>query len=482
MTTPRVVVVGGSLAGLSTALFLAGRGIPTTVLERDPTPTPPAAGAGAWRRRGTPQAAHSHAFLARSRAILAAEAPAVLATLADTGVRESVLAAVPPPGIAPLGPEEGDDDLVVLNARRSTFEWALRRSVEGHPDVDLRLGAAVTGLEVHANGSRAVAGVATDEGTVPADVVVDAAGKRSPVRGWAGVAGNGGGAGAPPEDRDVPCGITYLTRFYRLRGAEPTALNRGYTHGASFDRYSCLVFPADDGAFSITFGVLPEDRELRALRDPAAFDAAVAAIDDVAPWGDPAVAEPTGDVAVMASLHNLLRAPSAAEPRGLHVVGDARCVTNPAHTRGTTLALAGAQHLADAVAEHPTDRAAQAEAMAAFTTGELAAWVEDSVGQDADRLARWRPHQDPTAPRWRHRLSNGEAYRAAQRDPVAWRAFVRLQNALAAPAEVLDDPAVVAAVDAVRASGWAPPRPSAPGHDELVALARAAASGPRPAC
>ena len=468
-----VAVVGGSVAGLATALFLARRGHRVTVLEKDATPTPAtAAEAGTWRRRATPQAAHSHAFLARSRAILAQEAPDVLATLAEAGVREARLAQVPPDGLGALVPAAGDDDLVVLNARRSTFEWALRRAAERAPDVDLRLGVGVEGVEVEVNGLRRVTGVLTDAGPVAADVVVDAGGKRSPVRGWAGVADDPVVEGDGPTPRVVPCGITYLTRFYRLRGAEPTPLNRGYTHGASYDRYSCLVFPADDGAFSLTFGVLPEDRDMRALRDPAAFDAAVAAIEDVAPWGDPDVAEPTSEVATMANLQNLLRPWVRGEPLGLHVVGDARSVTNPAHTRGTTLALATALRLAEAVDAHPDDVGAQTEAMAAFTSDELAAWVEDSVGQDADRLARWRPGTDPEAPLWRHRLTNGQAYLAAQRDPAAWRAFTRLQSTLARPAEVLDDPTVVAAAEAVADSGWRPARGAAPDHDDLVARAR----------
>ena len=55
-----------------------------------------------------------------------------------------------------------------------------------------------------------------------------------------------------------------------LPGDLSTALNRGLTAGGSFDRYSCLVFPADNGTFSVTFGVLPEDTELRLLREDAA--------------------------------------------------------------------------------------------------------------------------------------------------------------------------------------------------------------------
>lgn len=457
----RVAVVGGSVAGLSAAIFLARRGHEVVVLEKDGTPVPESiAGVDRWHRRATPQAAHSHAFLARCRSILAEEAPDVLASMLDAGVREAVLAAELPPSIEGYEPGLGDDELVVLNARRSTFEWVLRRAAQLEPGVEVRAGVGVTGLDVHVNGHAVVRGVHTDAGAVAADVVVDAAGKRSSL--------------AAPPARDVPCGISYLTRFYRLRGGEPTSLNRGYTHGASFDRYSCLVFPGDDGHFSITFGVLPEDKAMRALLAPDAFDAAVAAIPSIAPWADPEVAEPTSGVAMMASLHNLLRRAAPGAPLGLLTIGDATCVTNPAHTRGTTLALLGAQRLADAVTEHAGSPGDQAAALAAFVDDELAHWVEDSVAQDATRLARWRPDVEPDAPRWRTPVASGEAYLAAQRDPTAWRRFTRLQNAIELPAEVLADDAVVGAVRAVQASGWRPAAVDAPDHDDLLERARAA--------
>lgn len=462
MTAQRVVVVGGSVAGLSAALFLARRGHEVVVLEKDDTPVPPSIGeVDRWHRRATPQAAHSHAFLARCRTILADEAGDVLDRMRDVGVREAVLADEVPASVDGYRRADGDEDLVVLNARRSTFEWVLRRAAELEPGVEVQAGVGVTGLDVHVNGHAVVRGVRTDAGALAADVVVDAAGKRSAL--------------AAPLARDVPCGISYLTRFYRLREREPTALNRGYTHGASFDRYSCLVFPGDDGHFSVTFGILPEDKAMRALLDPDAFDRAVAAIPSIAPWVDPDVAEPTSAVAMMASLHNLLRPAAPDAPLGLLTIGDAACVTNPAHTRGTTLALLGAQRVADAVTDHAGEPGDQAAAMADFVAAELAHWVEDSVAQDATRLARWRPDAEPEGPRWRTPVTSGEAYLAAQRDPGAWRRFTRLQNAIDLPGDVLADPAVVGAVRDVQASGWRPAPVEAPAHDELLELARVAA-------
>ena len=62
----RVIVVGGGVAGLGSALALARAGHEVTVLERDDTPMPTSADdAFEWDRRGAPQVRQSHAFLAR---------------------------------------------------------------------------------------------------------------------------------------------------------------------------------------------------------------------------------------------------------------------------------------------------------------------------------------------------------------------------------------------------------------------------------
>ena len=104
-----VVVVGASIAGLMTAIALAARGVDVLVVEADP-----AVGAGCTTevaadpldeharrtpRRATPQAGHSHTFLARCRSLLATEAPDVLADLRAAGCRDLALAETRPASV-----------------------------------------------------------------------------------------------------------------------------------------------------------------------------------------------------------------------------------------------------------------------------------------------------------------------------------------------------------------------------------------------
>ena len=457
-----MVVVGASISGLVTALALDRRGIDVMLVDADPDLD------AEGPRRATPQAGHSHAFLARCRQLLQAEAPDVLDDLLAVGGHEIRLADQRPATVPAHAAHPDEADLVVLAARRTTFEAALRRGVERRPGIGFSGGRRATGLVVDGGHVR---GVGFEDGSVETArrLVVDASGRRTPMPAW--LAEHGIDVSATEESEE--CGIAYLSRFYRRPpGAPELPLDRGFAAGGSFDRYSCLVFPGDGTTFSITFGVLPEDRPLlRLLRDGDAFDAAVRAIPSLVPWLD---AEPISEVRVMAGLHNRIR---RARVPGWSAVGDAAATTNPAHSRGCTLAAVHAVAVADAVAAHddPDDLA---EACAAVLEREQAPWVADSIEQDRQRLARWRPgsHDFEGKPPHMGRLpsktwlSNGETFAAARHDAYVWRRFNRLQQLIEKPADVLADPRVVARVRAVQASGAQSPPLDGPSHAELVDL------------
>lgn len=473
MSGPHVVVVGGSVAGLGTAIALDNRGVSVEIHEADDVTLAPLGEVTEEERqsprRVTPQAAHSHAFIARSTALLRAEAPRVLDDLADAGVEAIDLASVRPSSV-PLHAHHPDEvGLVVLPARRTTFEAALRAEVARRPGITVRTGHRVAGVKIDLGGVvPCVTGVGFDDGTsATGDVVVDASGRRGAMTGWLTE------AGIAFEDQRVECGISYFTRFYRLvDGADRLPLNRGYTSGASFDRYSCLVFPGDDRTFSITFGTLPEDRDLRGLRHAGAFDAAVASLALLAPWVDPARSEPISEVRMMAGLVNRIRRPwidGRPTLLGWTAVGDAAATTNPAHSRGCSLSLVHAVGAADAIAsaENTDDLADRFEAV---RRTEQQPWVEDSIEQDRFRLSRWRNQPELMPPRHSDRLSNGETYVASHHDAYVWRRFTRLQQLLETPDEVLADRRVIARVRAVQAAGKGLTGSAAPTRPELIEL------------
>ena len=65
------IVIGGGVAGLSSAMLLARDGHHVTVLERDPSPPPaPEEAWEIWERRGVSQFRLPHLFLPRFRELL----------------------------------------------------------------------------------------------------------------------------------------------------------------------------------------------------------------------------------------------------------------------------------------------------------------------------------------------------------------------------------------------------------------------------
>src|SRR4051794_13680655 len=178
----KAVVIGAGVGGLGAALALSRAGHEVTLVERDHTPLPHDPDeAFEWDRRGAPQVRHSHAMLARLRNLLRDRYPDVLEALFAAGVTEWPLTDRLPDTIDDPTPKPGDEDLVMLACRRTTFEWVLRRGVLATPGVSLLDGVSVQGL---IGGDAHVRGVRTDDGSLEADMVVAANGRRGDVPAW----------------------------------------------------------------------------------------------------------------------------------------------------------------------------------------------------------------------------------------------------------------------------------------------------------
>ncbi len=401
------------MAGLGTALCASRSGHEVTLVERDDTPLPQDPhGAFEWDRRGAPQVRHSHAFLARLRNLLRDRHPDVLAALFAAGATEMDFIDMLPEGMDRTR-LPGDEDLVAIACRRTTFEWVLRRTVLADDAVTLRHGTAVTGVRVtdgdgpvprvdgvvldDAGGSD---GGGTDGHTVlDADVVVVAGGRRADVPGM-----------LAPHGIDVPervedTGIIYLSRFFTLLdGAEYPAQLGPIGGDLGYLKYG--VFQGDNRTFSVTLAVATDDGELRRLiLDPDGFLQVAGALPATAAYVEPDRARAITGVEVMGGLINRHRSflddDGAPLVLGLHAVGDAHTATNPLYGRGCSLALVQAQLLCDAIDEFSDDHDGRARAFEAATEAEIVPWYRAAVTQD--RMNRRRRGQGCRGGRRRQR-------------------------------------------------------------------------------
>jgi 2-polyprenyl-6-methoxyphenol hydroxylase-like FAD-dependent oxidoreductase len=363
-----------------------------------------------------------------------------------------------PPTIADRDARPGDEDLVALAGRRTTFEWVLRRAVLAQDHVRLLDGVTVEALTfAQASGTPTVTGVRTGgrhSGALNADLIAVANGRRSSLPAWLAA----GGVEVPEQVEDT--GIVYFSRFYRLRdGAEMPAQEGPVAGDLGFLKYG--VFLGDNRTFSITLAALAEDDELRAgLLAPHLFTAAAGTVAAAAPWIEAARVEPITPVHVMARLLNRHRSflmESAPRVLGLHAVGDAHTCTNPLYGRGCSLAMVQAGLLADAVADHPLDPVARSVAYEQASQREVEPWYHAAIAQDrASRQLAARvvagtgngedgaSTEDPIAALMRYGLMP-----AIRLDPEVYRAFLRMFNLLSAPDKLITDPDLIARVLAV---------------------------------
>ena len=459
-----IAVIGGSIAGLGAALVLSQEGHRVTVLERDATPLPdsPLEAFETWDRRGAPQVRHSHAFLARLYGILRRRAPTLLEELFAHGAEELRFEDLARQTLnrIDLELEPEDQDLRLIACRRITFEWVLRRHVEGIGHVSFRDGVEVTGLAAtpcEASAPPRVSGVhlRLPDGareTLAADLVLDGSGRRTQLPAWLAAIGAG-----PLEKDSEPCGIFYCSRFYRVKpGAEKPAL--GGVAAADLGYLKLGIFPGDSGIFSVTMCASPHDDDLRRIVRTPFFEAAAAVLPQIRDWVDPDLSEPITDVHAMSNLENTRRffvrngQPVAL---GVYPIGDALIHTNPLNGRGCTLAWVNAELVAQALSDHPHDPLAFARALDTAIERELVPWYASTLAQDRDAIAMTLEQQrgeDPYAyqredgtvdfRRYMRSLLRDGLIPAMREDIVILRAFMRVFNLLAPPQDLLKNPVV----------------------------------------
>jgi flavin-dependent dehydrogenase len=345
------VVIGSSLAGLTAARALANFMDKVTVIERDWLPR------GPGRRRGVPQARHTHGLSTAAHQGLERLFPGICHDLARAG---AVHVRVPEDMLL-LGPAgwlpRFDAGLSMVGAGRDLIDWTVRDRLRADPKVAflpeheavaLEGGPqdTVTGIWVRGRDRGAPDGFARRR-LIPAEFVVDASGRGSRAPEWLAELGY-----RVPEESVADAGMTYASTLYAPPVGHVADFQALLLMAASDDRRHALLSPVEGGRWSVRVGIgddaaPPADHAelLRAagtLRHPLLRDL----IEAATPLGRVYTCRGTSRRRHYERLRRF--------PDQFLVVGDALAALDPAHGHGMTLAVECALVLDDLLRAHGT--------------------------------------------------------------------------------------------------------------------------------
>ena len=362
------VVIGASISGMCAARVLSDFYDRVTVFERDELPDGPA------NRSAVPQGRHVHLLMARGAQELETHFPGLLDDMVAAGV--PILENRPDCiHFGAAGHVLGTtrrlrDEFTAYVPSRPQLEWQIRRRAAAIANVDIvRAGIAEPTFDAD---RQRVTGVRLDSGeAIPADLVVDAAGRGTRLPVWL----EQWGFDRPPE-HSVDVGIAYAT--HQLRIPDGLITEKVVVAGASHNQLRGLgMLCYEDGTWGLTtFGVAK-------VEPPHDFAGMCALADEVVP---PHIAaairrgEPIGEVAFhkypasrWRRYHKLERFPSGILP-----FGDAVASFNPTYGQGMTMSSLQAGHLRRVLESPGADLAREFNAATAKST--FPVWTMNAIG------------------------------------------------------------------------------------------------------
>ena len=468
----KVLVIGGGICGLGTALLLARDGHDVTVLERDndPCPDSPTAAWDTWQRKGVAQFRQPHNFMPGLRRLLEEELPDVQEALRDAGASRYDLLHPLPPSITDAAPRAIDEQLWTYTARRPVGEWVFGRVVERERNITIRRGTRVAGLIAGTqafDGAPHVEGVRADDGEeFRADLVIDASGRQSHAPAWLQALG-----ARPPYEAQTDSGFMYFTRYFT---GPQTPDRRGPTLTA-LGTISLLTLPGDNSTWSVTAFAAAGDQPLKNLRHAERWTSVVRACPLHAHWTD---GEPITDVLAMSGVTDRYRrfvVAGSPVATGLVAVADAWACTNPSAGRGLTIGFIHARLLRDVLRETGGHPLRVAEEFDRRTESEVRPWYDAQFVTDRARYAEMdalREGRTPPAPTDPLCLSIVSLMRAMGADPDLFRAGLEYIGTLAPIQAILNRPDVRERVRAAheRMQHFAPPPVPGPSRPQLLEL------------
>ena len=344
----RALVIGGSVAGLSTARVLAQHFEQVTVLERDRLPEKPAF------RAGIPQAHHAHTLLPYGQKLLDRLFPGLL----DQLLAEGALATHPETetvyyeqGI--WHKPEPRTSRPSVSCSRPLLENLLYRRMAEIPQVKIWQGVEATGLTVD-DRHRNVTGVTVRRRpevaqsapkdyavqNFPADLVVDASGRNSKVPRWLASLGF-----TPPEEWQINAHAGYASRIYQRPTGFPESWKKLYVGPSPPDGLrGGVIVPLEDDRWHVTLIGMAGDYP---PTDENGFMAFARSLPTQALSEAIREAKPLSMISGYRKNENRMRRfdhlPHYLE--GLLVLGDAAYAMNPVYSLGMTAAAVGCQVL-----------------------------------------------------------------------------------------------------------------------------------------
>jgi 2-polyprenyl-6-methoxyphenol hydroxylase-like FAD-dependent oxidoreductase len=405
------IVIGASLGGLCAARVLSDVCERVTVYERDELPS------GPENRPAVPQGRHVHLLMARG----AQEFESLFPGLLDDMVADGVPILENRPDCIYFGAaghvlgtaHRLQDEFTAYVPSRPMLEWQIRRRVVAIENVDV-VHTSVTEPVYDAARGRVTGVLLDSDEVVPADLVVDAAGRGTRLPVWLEKWGY-----QRPQEDTVDVGIAYASQ--RVKIPDGLLAEKVVVAGASHEqRVGVGALFYEDGVWNVTtFGIAkaepPQDfAQICAVADeilPAHFSSALR---QGTPLGEMAFHKyPTSRWRRYDKLDRF--------PDGIFPFGDAVVSFNPTFGQGMTMTAIQAGNLRKVVESGAPDVAKRLAKATAKTTYPV--WMMTVIGD----LALHDATTTDETPRWYKPVGSlfDQFLGAAETDPVLAEWFLR---------------------------------------------------------